>query len=105
MKLKVRTQLGEQAKAINLVNVGYKRQLSADLSAIFTISDLFERTKKPALREHTGFDGHLPTHADRSNLLRWNRLFAWAVYKRANRPGSITMSSEHRTQRLQKVQS
>jgi len=55
MKLKVRTQLGEQAKAINLVNVGYKRQLSADLSAIFTISDLFERTKKPALREHTGF--------------------------------------------------
>ncbi len=58
MKLKVRTQLGERAKAINLVNVGYKRQLSADLSAIFTISDLFERTKKPALREHTGFDGH-----------------------------------------------
>ncbi len=45
MKLKVRTQLGEQAKAINLLNVGYKRQLSADLSAVFTISDLLNGQK------------------------------------------------------------
>src|SRR5438270_10357027 len=105
MKLKVRTQLGEQAKAINLVNVGYKRQLSADLSAVFTISDLLNGQKNQRFVSTPGFDGHLPTHADRSNLLRWNRLFAWAVYKRANRPGSITMSSEHRTQRLRKVQS
>jgi hypothetical protein len=100
MKLKVRTQLGEQAKAINLVNVGYKRQLSADLSAV-----LLNGQKNQRFVSTPVFDGHLPTHADRSNLLRWNRLFAWALYKRANRPGSITMSSEHRTQRLQKVQS
>jgi hypothetical protein len=105
MKLKVRAQLGEQAKAINLVNVGLQK--TAQRRFIYCLHDfrLIEWTKKPALREHTGFDGHLPTHADRSNRLRWNRLLAWAAYKRANRPGSITMSSEHRTQRLQKVQS
>ena len=58
MKLKVRTQLGEQAKAINLVNVGYKRQLSADLSAVLSngqknqrfvstrvLTDIYQRTQ------------------------------------------------------------
>jgi len=58
MKLKVRTQLGEQAKAINLVNVGYKRQLSADLSAVLlngqknqrfvstpVLTDIYQRTQ------------------------------------------------------------
>jgi len=56
MKLKVRGQLGEQAKAINLVNVGYKRQLNADLSAAFTISDLLNgaATESPIVTNTVG---------------------------------------------------
>ena len=55
MKLKVRAQLGEQAKAINLVNVGLQK--TAQRRFICRLHDfrLIEWTKKPALREHTGF--------------------------------------------------
>ena len=58
MKLKVRAQLGEQAKAINLVNVGLQK--TAQRRFICRLHDfrLIERKKKSALREHTGFDGH-----------------------------------------------
>jgi hypothetical protein len=100
MKLKVRTQLGEQAKAINLVNVGYKRQLSADLSAVLLNGQKNQRfVSTPVLT-----DIYQRTQIGRIFYVGI-ALFAWAVYKRANRPGSITMSSEHRTQRLRKVQS